>query len=160
MLHDNVQHDKKLSKRQSKLKDRLQSQMKERQKFRKTSTAALGTADNSMVQVAILAVMQKDTNETKKQFDKESLLAVVGNKDGIDDVIHQYETDGWKVHEVENDHFQDEEGKTEDVQSKEAIIALKMAQQRLETEIRHEQDLNEQLKVSSIKQVHLCMCVC
>lgn len=143
---------------QSKLKDRLQSQMKGRQKVRRTSTGALGLtqekADMSMAQVALLAVMQKDTTETKKQFDKESILAVAGNKEGINDIIHQYETDGWK-YEVENSHSKDDEGKTADVSSKEEIIALKMAQQRLESEIRHEEDLKEQLKLSSMKQVNL-----
>ena len=69
---------------QSKLKDRLQSQMKGRQKIRRTSTGALGLtqekADMSMAQVALLAVMHKDATETKKQFDKESILTVAGNR--------------------------------------------------------------------------------
>lgn len=139
-----------------KLKDRLQSQMKGRQKIRRTSTATLGltqeSADNSMAQVALLAVMQKDAIETKMQFDKESILAVAGDKDGIHEIIHQYESDGWK-YEMEESHNMDDEGKTAGVSSKEEIIALKIAQQRLENEIRHEEDLKERLKLSSIKQV-------
>ena len=141
---------------QSKLKDRLQSQMKGRQKIRKTLTANLGlnqeSADNSMAQVALLAVMQKNAAETKMQFDKESILAVAGDKEGIHEIIHQYESDdSWK-YEMEESHSMDE-GKTAGVSSKEEIIALKMAQQRLENEIRHEEDIKERLKLSSIKQV-------
>ena len=140
----------------SKLKDRLQSQMKGRQKVRRTSAAALGlsqeNADISMAQVALLAVMQKDAAEAKMQFDKESILAVAGNKDGINDVLLQYESDSWK-NEMEVSQSNDDEGKTAGALSKEEIIALKMAQQRLESEIRHEEDLKEQLKLSSTKQV-------
>lgn len=140
----------------SKLKDRLQSQMKGRQKVRRTSAAALGlsqeNADINMAQVALLAVMQKDAAEAKMQFDKESILAVAGNKDGINDVLLQYESDSWK-NEMEVSQSNDDEGKTAGALSKEEIIALKMAQQRLESEIRHEEDLKEQLKLSSTKQV-------
>ena len=140
----------------SKLKDRLQSQMKGRQKVRRTSAAALGlsqeNADINMAQVALLAVMQKDAAEAKMQFDKESILAVAGNKDGINDVLLQYESDSWK-NEMEVSQSNDDEGKTAGALSKEEIIALKMAQQRLESEIRHEEDLKEQLKSSSTKQV-------
>lgn len=140
----------------SKLKDRLQSQIKGRQKVRRTSAAALGlsqeNADINMAQVALLAVMQKDAAEAKMQFDKESILAVAGNKDGINDVLLQYESDSWK-NEMEVSQSNDDEGKTAGALSKEEIIALKMAQQRLESEIRHEEDLKEQLKLSSTKQV-------
>ena len=140
----------------SKLKDRLQSQMKGRQKARRTSTATLALAqekaDSSIAQIALLAVMQKDATETKKQFDKESILTIAGSKDGINDVIYQYETDNWK-HEEGDIQSKDDEEKTADISSKEEIIALKIAQQRLESEIRHEEDLKEQLKLSSIKQV-------
>ena len=140
----------------SKLKDRLQSQIKGRQKVRRTSAAALGlsqkNADINMAQVALLAVMQKDAAEAKMQFDKESILAVAGNKDGINDVLLQYESDSWK-NEMEISQSNDDGGKTAGALSKEEIIALKMAQQRLESEIRHEEDLKEQLKLSSTKQV-------
>lgn len=129
--------------------------MKERQKIRRTSAATLGLtqekADYSMAEVALLAVMQRDATETKKQFDRESILAFAGSKDGINDVIHQYEIDNWK-HEEMDSHSKDE-GKAADMSDKDEMIALKMAQQRLETEIRYEEDLKEQLKLSSIKQV-------
>ncbi len=143
----------------SKLKDRLQSQMKGRQKSKRTSTATLEltqeSADSSMAQIALLAVMHKDAAETKMQFDKESMLAMAGNKDGIHDVIRQYENDGWK-YEMEESRSMDDERKAAGVSSKEEIIALKMAQQRLESEIGHEEVLKEQLKLSSIKVMSTC----
>lgn len=144
----------------SRLKDKLQSQMKERQKLRKSSSATQGliqsTADRSMAQVALLAVMQENTIEGKKQFDKQTLLAVAGNKHGINEVIHHYEADSWKDDEIESSHDKDYKGKIEGdhSRSKEEIIALKMAQQTLESEIRHEEELKERLKLSSIKQVY------
>ena len=134
--------------------------MRERQKVRKASTVAQGltqgSADGSMVQVALLAVMQKDALQSKKAFDKETLLAIASDKDGIRDLVHQYDSDDWKQGGLGDTQLDVERGETEQdvAQSKEEMVALKMAKQRLEIEVKQEEHLSEQLKLSSLKQVY------
>ena len=148
------QHDKKLSKRQSKLRDRMQSQMRERQKTKRASTAPprlnQENADDKFVHVALLAVLQEDALNSKKDFDKEVLIDIAGNKDGIADLIHEYDIDTWKQYREDLDLINQVEG----AQSKEEIIATKIAQQQLDAELEYEMSQSEQLKQSSLKQVH------
>lgn len=154
-------HDKKLSKRQSKLRDRIQSQMKDRQKVKRASTApprpSPSSADRCAVHVALVEVMQKDTLHSKREFDKETLVAISGSNDGIDELIQQYDSDCWKQYK-DNDGPVNQEGGESSVgeaQGKEEIIALKMAQQRLKVEMEYEKYQSEQLKQSGLKQVLL-----
>lgn len=136
----------------------MQSQMKERQKLRRVSTAPIrltqDIADSGVVQVALLAVMQKEVLDSKKKFDKEALLAMAGDKEGIEDVLHQYDADGWKYQKEDGQLPEEQEHKDgEESHSREKVIARKKAEQQLEAEIRREQYQNEQLKQSSLKQV-------
>ena len=147
-----------MCKRQSRLKDRIQSQRRERQKIKRASTAppklSSENADFSLAEVALLAVMQKDALNSKKEFDKETMLAAAGNSEGIYEVMKEYDTDAWKSRDGEQT-VMDIGLSGGDAQSKEEVLAMKIAKRKLQNDVMQEKHLNDQLKASSLKQVQL-----
>ena len=112
-------------------------------------------ADFSLAEVALLAVMQKDALNSKVEFDKETMLAAAGSTEGVYEVIEEYVTDAWKIGDEGGQAGT--VGRSEidgDTQTKEEILAMKIAKRNLENDLKQEQYLNEQLKVSSLKRVH------
>ena len=97
--------------------------------------------------------MQKDALNSKMEFDKETMLAAAGNTEGIHEVIQEYITDAWRSGDENGQVGADSNETDGDTQSKEEILAMKIAKRDLENDLKQEQYLNEQLKVSSLKQV-------
>ena len=95
----------------------------------------------------------KEGLKIKKDFGREALISVGGNRAQFMEVLEEYDKEATP----------DEDGDMT-VERKEAIAAMKVAQWRLRLEIKRDQQQKEQLRLSQSKQVqgltHICHLLC
>ncbi len=103
-------------------------------------SSAQQLANNALVEVTMAAIAQKEELKIKKDFGREALINVGGDREDIVEVLGEYDRQGL-------------EGETEMSPDKEAMVAMKAAQWRLKLEIKKEQNQREQLRLSQSKQV-------
>ena len=135
------------------MKEKIKSQrsLKRRQKSAPV-TGVVKDADTVMVDTALIDILHQDSIKAKRKTEKEALTTVAGEKPGISEILQQY--DAQVNSEDDGGASSSENAETREGQSKESIVAFKSAQKQLDQEIRKQQQLKEQMKVSNAKQVN------
>ena len=141
-----------MNSRQNGIKDKLKD--RRRKRIRGTSSSVTSEtdstdpsemADSSSIEAVVLTILQNDAIREKLKSEKMALLALAGgNNEGIAEMLQDYDKEFGQ---------EDTKLEPEEVDSHSMQVALKMAEQRLEREIRKDKEQAEQLNAASLKQV-------
>ena len=123
------------------MKSKLRSRMKERSK----RTAPSAQAHSVMVEAALLEALDADALSDKVNVEKSILVSVGQGHESVPAMLEEYDAEGMEAACAEQSGAGD----------RQASAVLKVAQKRLEEEVRREEEIQEQLKLSSLKEVCL-----
>ena len=123
------------------MKSKLRSRMKERSK----RTAPSAQAHSVMVEAALLEALDADALSDKVNVEKSILVSVGQGNESVPAMLEEYDAEGMEAACAEQSGAGD----------RQASAVLKVAQKRLEEEVRREEEIQEQLKLSSLKEVCL-----